>query len=343
MSDSKLDQSVSFAFLPELYSGGGGFHSELSLGGALEVFIDRKIKDDQISPKTVKSYQFRVGALISHLGRDRALASVTLADLRDFKDFLEGRKTRYPAGVAARPEVKGGLSPVTIREHVRAAKIFFNWLFEEELIEVNPAARLKIPSPDVEQKEGISTPDLLEMIRAAKYGGQVRDYALLLFFRDTGCRLGGAVGLTIKRLWVSKQECKLIEKGSKARKAYFLEDTAAALGEWLERRPKSPGHDHVFTGKQGAALLDNGVYRVFERYAQRARVTGEWNPHGWRHWRSREWEIAGMPDSVRSQLLGHSLKGMGVTAGHYSRLSEEALRAEYFKYTRVPSGENTKL
>ncbi len=106
----------------------------------------------------------------------------------------------------------------------------------------------------------------------------------------------------------------------------------------MDVRPVNPGHDFLFTGKGGAALLDNGIYRVFEKYAGRAKVSGEWNPHGWRHWRSREWEAAGMPDSVRAQLLGHSLKGAGVTLGSYSKLPDLKLREAYFNFTKKPGG-----
>lgn len=333
MSDKKLDH-VDYAFVPALF---GGFEVPvLTMGRALDVFLERRRKDNKISPQTERSYKSRIGALVAHLGEGRALEEVTIHDLRAFKDALEEREFRYSNGESLRPEERGGLSPVTVREHVRAVKIFFNYFFDEEILEVNPAARLKLPSADVEEKEGITTPDLIEMVRAARYGGSLRDHCLFLFFRDTGCRLGGALGLTLKKLSLKSQECKLTEKGNKTRKAYFLPETAEALGAWIAQRREGLDHDYVFYGKRGEPLEDSGTYRIFEKYAGRAGVTGEWNPHGWRHWRSREWERLGMPDSVRAQLLGHSLKSGGVTSAHYSKLSDAILREKYFEFTVSP-------
>lgn len=332
MSETKLDH-VDYAFMPALY--GGYDVPVLTVARALALFLERRRR--KLSPRTEKSYQSRIGALVAHLGPDRPLHEVTIHDLRRFEDALQDRDSRYANGESLRPEMSGGLSPVTIREHIRAAKIFFNFLFDEEIIEVNPAARLKLPSADVEQKEGITTQALVEMVRAAKYGGNVRDYAFLLFFRDTGCRLGGALGLNIKRLFLERQECKLIEKGNKSRRAYYLPETGEALGAWLGERRAGLGHDLVFYGVRGEPLEDSGAYRVFQKYAKRAGVlAGEWNPHAWRHWRSREWERLGMPDSVRAQLLGHSLKSGGVTSAHYSKLSDAILREKYFEFTVSP-------
>lgn len=333
------DTNVDFAYLPNLWQAAEVETSvELSLGGALALFLLRKEKDEK-SPKTILSYRQRAGALVSHLGAETPLASITFKDLRAWHDTLKERTSRYSTGTSSRPEVTGGLSPVTVREHVRAVRIFFNWLVEEELLENNPAARLKIPSVNIEQKEGITTNDLIEMCLAAKYSGVPRDYALLLFFRDTRCRLGGVVGLTLKRLWVENQEAKVIEKGNRSRKVYFLEDTADALRAWLDARPKAP-HNHVFTAsKTNEPLLDNGVYRIFEKYAGRAKATGEWNPHAWRHWGSRTWEEAGMPDSIRMQLLGHSLNYGTTTERHYSKLPDVKLRRAFFRYTKVPKKE----
>ena len=130
------------------------------------------------SPETVKWYEKRLRSLIAYLGEGVSLVAVMEADLLDWVASLEQKSTRW-GGASTHPESSGGLSPHTIRGHVRAAKTFFGWLKERGVIEANPAELIPLTKVPKTARKGIADPDVRKMLEAAR--GDVRDYAILRF------------------------------------------------------------------------------------------------------------------------------------------------------------------
>lgn len=300
----------------------------LKIGEALEMFLAAKLTE--CAQRTVDTYHQRIMTLVDHLGHDHPLEAVKITDLRGWAVSLRKRDTRYQDH-SVRPEINGGLSDTTRKGYVNAVRIFFRWLLEEGLNDANPAERLRMPRVTHNPKSGIDSEDLAAMVGAAL---TLRDRSLLLFFRDTGCRLGGVVSLTLARLQVDRGQADVIEKGSKVRTVFFLDECQAALSAWLGARPPAD-HDFVWLSEHPShgyrRLEGNGVYRVFQRIAAAAGVTRNWNPHQWRHWRIHSWIEAGMPTSVAGQLAGHAPRG--VTAKYYAQLPTQKLKKLHRKYS----------
>jgi integrase len=94
-----------------------------------------------------------------------------------------------------------------------------------------------------------------------------RDRALLLFLADTGCRVGGLVGLTLSDLKVRRRWALVTEKFDKSRLVFFPEVTAEALRDWLRVRLEwDIGGDWVFLSHHGGGQLT--VYGVNQLMGQ---------------------------------------------------------------------------
>ena len=158
----------------------------------LQVALKQFILDAEaagLSPATVRWYRQRLSRLTRFLAEQGIyeVEQVTIAHLRAFVADLWAQTTRW-ADHPYHPPSNPGLSPYTIHGYVRTTRTFFRWLVDEELIEVSPAARLKLPRLPKEPPKAIAPEDRDRLLEAAE--PDPRDYAIVCFLADTGCRVG---------------------------------------------------------------------------------------------------------------------------------------------------------
>jgi site-specific recombinase XerD len=153
---------------------------------------------------------------------------------------------------------------------------------------------------------------LAALLKTAEGGKLIdrRDFALILFLADTGCRVGGLCSLCLGDLDFQENLATLTEKGSKTRLVPFCEVTAAALHRWLEVRPTSNSPE-VFLklgqrGELDGPLEKRGVSQMLSRRAKRAGIEGPHNPHSFRHAFAREFLLSGGDLGALKDILGHS-------------------------------------
>ena len=282
------------------------------------------------SPATIKWYRNRLIPLENFIGSKTPIKNITVHHLRNWRGTLSDRKNRYESH-PTRSLVHGGLSRDTLHGYVRSARRFFTWLVEENLLSVNPSKRFEFPPTQKRPKAGISDQDRKLMLESAKEN--LRDYALLLFVADTGCRAAGVSGLTLKNLEINRGRATVFEKGrggnAKGRTVYFLSETTTALRKWLSVRPQ--GGDFVFTSVLDGGLTPAGVYQIFKRIARESNVRERWSPHQWRHWRARKWAERGMNLGIVAQLLGHT--DVKVTSEYYGTFADADLQNSHKRYS----------
>ncbi len=274
------------------------------LSEAIEALCLATLADGK-STRTAGDYRQKRGALLVFLG-DVAIDQVTTNDLRRFVVDLRSRESRWPDH-PNRPQTAGGLSPASIAGYVRAVKRLFHFLQDDGLLTTNPAARLKGSKPKRGEPKGVSREDLRRLLTATAGDAPnlVRNRAMILFLADTGCRVGGLVGLALAGLDLEGRTALLVEKGDKARRVPFSEVTRAALARWLVLRPA--GGDAVFCHlESGAALDTQAVREVLRRLAATAKTTGAVNPHSFRHGFAREFIISGGDMGTLADILGYA-------------------------------------
>lgn len=214
------------------------------------------------------------------------------------------------------------LSIWSLHKHTRTVQRFFRWCVEEGLIEYSPADRLPLPKlPIGEAPRNISDEDLETLLNAARKKNP-RDYAIIRFLADTGCRRGGIAGLRLEDVDLDKLEAIVREKGHKTRTVFYGEETANAMKEYLKVRPDVDSNG-FFIGRQGP-LSDWGIRQVLRRLTQEAGIKGRTNPHSFRHAWARRAIAAGMDLGRVSKILGHS--DIRVTHMFYACWTQEELK-----------------
>lgn len=292
----------------------------ITLSHALEEFQQSMVGVK--SESTCRWYRYTLSSMLDELG-DVQIQDITTSALRRWRTALLGRSARWEDH-PGRPEAEGGLSPETVRGHVRAARVFFNWLVSEGLLEDSPGRRLEYPRKSGStQKKAINPDDALAMLKVA----DTTEQAIILFLADTGCRVGGLCGLKRENLDLQRKQATVVEKGrggGKMRTVFFSKGTAQILDLYLSRRKEVVhGADHVFLGRYSKPFQPSGIYQLIKRVAKRASVTGRFNPHAFRHGWAKEALRGGADLGTVSQVLGHS--SISVTHDFYSHWEHSEL------------------
>lgn len=256
-----------------------------TLQQALNVFllIERR-------PLTTNFYRVTLQAMARAIGPDRDIRLVSFEDLLDYQAKLrQSRKSSTVSGYTA------------------VIKVFFNWCLRRGYIDLNPSSDL----PRVKQRSdpthsrAIPSDELRRMVEYARLTNP-RNYAMLLFLCDTGCRAGGLVSLTLDHLYLEDMAAVLDEKGGLYLRVMFGEETAVALELWLKKRPAA-AHNYVWTGKgpDHEPLHRSAVEYMLAVLSERTGASRRWTPHSIRHAVGHAWAKAGIPPHVTQQKLGH--------------------------------------
>src|SRR6266700_3650086 len=123
--------------------------------------------DNRLGDLTLVSYTHRVGTLVTLL-RDLCgvseLEQVTTLHLRQCVQHLLSSPVEVKGRVPRSEDNK--LAITTIKGYIRVWKAFFSWCYQEELIDSNPADRLKAPKEEKRIKPAFTQEHIEKMLAA---------------------------------------------------------------------------------------------------------------------------------------------------------------------------------
>lgn len=266
---------------------------------------------------TIEWYRKRIDPMVTFL-ENKEIGTIDLFDLERFRGSLN-----RPSNARGRD---GKVSVYSVHGYVRAVKRFFSYLRKVHLISYDPAVDLEKPKLPKQPRKGIAPENSQKMLKESMVNP--RDYAILLFVRDTGCRAGGIYNLLSSNLDIKHNKAVIREKGEKERTVFFTTETALALVIYSTVRKNPLDEEHYFlSDRTGKPLTYTGVYQIFRRLAKKTNVKLKFSPHQWRHAAIRSWLQHGMNLKSASEIAGHSSEQ--VTGDIYGTLDELELQTLY--------------
>lgn len=267
-----------------------------------------------LSDETIRTYK----EVLDAFGRDQGdlrLAAVDVSVMRGYMASLWRRNKR------------GEISPHTVGKHDRHLRVFWRFCEDCGFVERSPMRGLRRPKLPEIKPSGVPHRDIIRLLEACnQMDDQVeaaRNKAIILWFVDTGCRRGGAVGLTLDDIDLRRKMARVTEKGDKTRPVFFSYYTAQHIRQWLAVRKS--GSRAVFTSvRTGEPLKKSGFNQMIKRMKARAGVRSRISPQRFRNSFSRQFLRAGGDISVLSRLLGHS--DIKTTHDYYAVFDEDELQ-----------------
>jgi integrase/recombinase XerD len=194
-------------------------------------------------------------------------------------------------------DLQRGFSPPTVKQHLAALRMLFDWLVTGHVLETNPAHSVRGPKHVVKKgKTPVLNTDearnLLDSIDTSSVVG-LRDRALIGVMVYTFARVNAALEMKVKDYYVQGRRgwVQLHEKGGKEHTVpchhsleQFLDEYIAAAG--IGSEPDSPLF-RTFTGGRGGnlsktAMWQQDAYRMIQRRAKTAKIKTKIGNHTFR-------------------------------------------------------------
>jgi integrase/recombinase XerD len=293
-------------------------------------------------------FQSLVLDFLSYLELERGLSRNTLGayrtDLLQYGEYLSAHdrdalKAR-PADIAdflaelATGEGRPACSAATIHRKAACLRSFYKHLRRDELIGDDPTAALSAPRRAKKLPQVLNYAEVQQLL-AAPRGTEptaLRDRALLEVMYACGLRASETIGLDVADVDMREGFLRARGKGSKERMVPLGRQAITAIDAYTRKgRTKLVGDRHepkLFLNFRGGPLTRQGLYKIVQRHARDAGLSGRMSPHTLRHSFATHLLAGGCDLRAVQEMLGHADIS---TTQMYTHLSGEQLKDVYFR------------
>lgn len=250
------------------------------------------------------------------------------SDLRELQDI-------EPVHVAAYIEtLQRRLSAPSVKQHLAAIRMLFDWLVVGQVIAVNPASPVRGPKHSVKKgKTAVLSAEearkLLDSIDPASHVG-LRDRALIALMVYTFSRIGAALQMKVEDVYTQKRRTwvRLHEKGGKEHEMPCHHNLDAYLHAYIDATGIGSNPKHfLFPTVQGRTGLlslkpmsQSDAYRMIRRRAIEAGIATKVGNHSFRATGITEYLRNGGRREIAQQMANHE---SARTTGLYDRRDDE--------------------
>ena len=269
------------------------------------------------SQGTIEAYRLDIEkGLIPFLRQQRKLevGEATKDDIRVYLDYVATDR---------------GNCGATRARKLAAIKSFFNYLVENDGLEVNPAASIRSPKIPEKEPEYLTDEESIYLLttiaREAKPQVRERDMAMVVLFLHTGLRVSELTTLKLINVDLDRNQIKITRKGNKEQYLHLNGETVNMLARYLANRPEAE-NGRFFVGTNGNNLDRGYIYRIVRRYLELANISkGKHGPHLFRHTFCTRLHQKGAGPFVIKDLAGH--KSLGTTMRYVKIENKEQAEA----------------
>ena len=269
--------------------------------------------------------------------RNRNTRKAYFVAVAQFSQWCEGKNLALhqvePIHVAAYIEQLGqSHSKPTVKQHLAAIRMLFDWLVTGQVIPTNPAHSVRGPRHSVKKgKTSVLSAEemrtLLDSIDAKKLIG-LRDRALIALMGYTFARVGAVGAMKVEDYYIQKRRgwVRLHEKGGKVNELPCHHNLEQFLDEWLNvsglaSEPTAPLFPTLRHGKleNRLPLAQANVHWMIQRRALAAGIATKISCHSFRATGITTYLQNGGKLEVAQQMAGHE---SARTTGLYDRRSD---------------------
>lgn len=271
------------------------------------------LKSDQKSLRTISEYTKYVQQMLDFINKPET--EITYTDLVNWKASISH------------------LAPSSVCLQIAAIKNYFQFLLNADLIEKNPADKIKRPAKKNKEKPYPEKWMVRAMVDNAK---TIRDKAIIMLFATTGLRVSELTNLTLAQYnnmgGSDHREITIVGKGSKERTIYINDEVKELIDIYIGTRPVN-SCDKLFVSFQGGQIHSNNLSQTLKRIAKNANIPF-WHDIS-NHWLRAAFATlqseAGTPVATIQAAMGHaSLSTTSVYIKHCQNEINHAMKIATF-------------
>lgn len=193
-------------------------------------------------------------------------------------------------------------TPKSVSRKINSMKTFYRFLKASGIVTLDPASDIEHPKYDVKPPRILSKLEYRALRDACR--GDVRTYAIVELFLQTGIRIGELANLAVEdmretQLHIASQE------GHEERLVPLNHAAKEALASWMKMRVTHPTKSQaLFITKTGRALLIRNIRTAIDRFFKIAGIEDA-KVNDLRHTFIAHHLMAGTAITTISKLVGH--------------------------------------
>lgn len=252
----------------------------LNLSAQTESYLDFCKYQKNLNEKTLKAYGI---------------------DLRQFAEYIQPSSQELSRAILTDfiTELHKKYKPKSAKRKIASIKAFFAFLEYEEIIQVNPFARINvkfkepyllprtIPLKTIEMIFGIAYREAheLEQYPSCQSVTALRDIAVLELLFATGVRVSELCNLCIDNIDLEQGNIKIYGKGAKERMVQIANaQVLQALKKYYQAfQPDIDAVGYFFVNRLHRRLSEQSVRFMINKYATKCNLSGHVTPHMFRH------------------------------------------------------------
>lgn len=264
---------------------------------------------------------------INHFSID-ILNKITVDDIEEYLDYLKV----YSKNSSEHTNREKG-----IKRKLSSLKSFYNYFFCNQIIEDNPAAKVRMPKlheSEIIRLDSDEVERLLDEVESGdnltksqkKYHDKtkLRDTALLTLLLGTGMRVSECVGIDINDVDFKNSGLKVRRKGGYEAIVYFGDEVEIALLNYLEYRntiKPVAGHENaLFLSLQNKRISVRSVENLVKKYSGLITTLKHITPHKLRSTYGTNLYKETGDIYLVADVLGH--KDVNTTRKHYAAIED---------------------
>jgi integrase/recombinase XerD len=243
----------------------------ITLKDAFAKFKRSKMADN-ISPKTIKTYETHYNCFDDFYGGAKAVSKISDDTIEDFKEHLKKSGTK---------------NPQTVQSYIGSIRAFLYYCMKKGLLE---KFEIRKPKGEKKEKEPYDDDELRALLQKpiTENFVEYRTWVYINFIYGTGCRINTALNVKIKDIDFNQGQVKFKVTKSKADKTIPLPTTLNdVLIDYLKIRKGDP-NDYLFCTGGGDQLSLKAMQQALKKY-NNERGIDKTSSHLFRHAFARDW------------------------------------------------------
>jgi integrase/recombinase XerD len=301
-----------------------------------------------LTKKTMKSYEGTLKLLAKYLADEVNIFTPLKVTTKHIKDYLEFTKNKgkysYVVDInslksnnpSARGDFGKQVSMYTVNNYLRNIKVYFTWLYDNEVIKNNPTVQIRAYKHSRKPKDEIKDVDFNRIIKSLDLTSyaEYRDYVILQLLMDTGMRIGETLNLKSDNVLIEKKAIFItaeIAKGRKDRYVFFSTIMQGILKKWIDYKERYFDTEYLFTSSRGSNFNVMNFEKNLKKYCIRAKLDKSITCHQVRNNFAKRFLLSGGDIFILSKILGHS--SVIVTEQAYLDVTTEDIRKSYQRFS----------